>query len=515
MQPVVTVAEMRALERATIEELGLPGIVLMDTAGRATAAAVARVAPVGQVVVVCGPGNNGGDGYVVARVLAEAGRDVATLLAAPRDAIAGDAATELAVLERAGGVVLPCATAADLEAASGVLAEAAVVVDAVFGLGQTREVTGHYAAVIAAIERAPGVVVAVDQPSGIETDTGRVLGVAVDADVTVTFGALKIGLVTAPGFVHAGAVEVADVGIPRRLVDASAVGAGLWDATDAGRVAPRPHPTEHKGTRGHVVVVAGAPGTRGAGRLAALGALRAGAGLCTLAAPADANGELAAPDAVMTAVVDDAASVAAAIAGKAAVVVGPGMGRDDRARARLDAVLAAGVPAVVDADALFLLTDRLDAVVAAAGPVILTPHPKEAARLLGGTVADVARDRLAVARALAARSRAVVVLKGARTVVCDGTLGDEFCTINPTGGPALATGGTGDVLAGVIGGLVAQGVAPGDAARLGVWVHGRAGEALAAVLGARGAIASDLPEAVAREIAAVQDPPAQAARRIP
>ena len=503
MQPVVTVAEMRALERATIDELGLPGLVLMDTAGRAAAAAVARAAPAGPVVVVCGPGNNGGDGMVVARVLAEAGRDVVTLLVAARDAIKGDAATELAVLERAGGVILPGATAAELEAAADALAGAAVVVDAVFGLGQTRDVANHHAAVVAAIERAPGVVVAIDQPTGIETDTGRVLGVAVTADVTVTFGALKIGVVAAPGFVHAGVVEVADIGIPRRLIDASAIGAGLWEAADARRAVPRAHPTEHKGTRGHVVVVGGAPGTRGAGRLAALGALRAGAGLCTLAAPADANGELAAPDPVMTAVVDDAASVAAAIGGRSAVVVGPGMGRDDRARARLEAVLAGGVPAVVDADALFLLGGRLDAVAGAAGPAILTPHPKEAARLLGSTVADVERDRLAAARALATRSRAVVVLKGARTVVCDGTLGDEFCTLNPTGSPALATGGTGDVLAGVIGALVAQGLGPGDAARLGVWVHGAAGEALARTYGARGAIASDLPEAVARAIAAV------------
>src|SRR5688572_5391790 len=247
---------MRGLERATIEEIGLPGVVLMDTAGRAAAASVARVAPVGQVVVVCGPGNNGGDGFVVARVLAEAGRAVVTLLAAPRGAIRGDAATELAALERAGGVIRAAATAGELEAAGAMFGEAAVVVDAVFGLGQTRTVEGHYAAVVAAIERAPGVVVAIDVPTGIESDTGRVLGVAVTADVTVTFGALKVAVVSAPGFLHAGQVEVAGIGIPRRLIDASAVGACLWEEADARAVVPRPQAGEHKGTRGHVVCVA-------------------------------------------------------------------------------------------------------------------------------------------------------------------------------------------------------------------------------------------------------------------
>jgi ADP-dependent NAD(P)H-hydrate dehydratase / NAD(P)H-hydrate epimerase len=505
VRPAVTAAEMRALDRAAIDELGLPGMVLMETAGRAVAAAVERLAARGPVAVVCGPGNNGGDGYVIARVLAEAGRDVVTLLAAPRDAVKGDAAAYLAVLERAGGRVVAIATAAELAAHADVLANAAVIVDAVFGVGTTREVTGHYADVLRGIERAPGTVVAVDLPSGIETDTGRVLGVAVTAELTVTMAALKIGTVTSPGFAYAGRVEVADIGIPRALIASSAVGAGVWEAADARAVAPRPRATDHKGTRGHALVLAGAPGARGAGRMAAVAALRAGAGLVTLAAPvARAGDELAAPDPVMTAVVQDAGAVTAAIAGKAALVVGPGMGRDGAARARLDAALAAGVPAVLDADALALVAGRLEAVAASPGPVVLTPHPKEAAALLGASVAEVEADRLAAARAIAARSRSVVVLKGARTVVCDGTLADEFCTINPTGSPALATAGSGDVLAGVIGGLLAQGVGVADAARLGVWVHGAAGERLAARFGERGAIASDLPEEIAIALAALR-----------
>jgi len=507
MRPVVTTAEIRALDRATIDELGLPGMVLMETAGRAVAAAVLRAAGgAGSVAVVCGPGNNGGDGYVVARVVAEAGRDVVTLLAAPRDAIRGDAAAHLAALERAGGVVLPLATPADLDDHAGALSGAAVIVDAVFGVGSTRDLTGHYADVIRAIERAPGVVVAVDVPSGIDADTGRVLGVAITADVTVTMAALKIGITSSPGFAYAGRVEVAEIGIPGSLIAASAVGAGVWEQVDARAALPPVHATDHKGTRGHVLVIAGAPGARGAGRMCAIAALRAGAGLATLAAPVahpERGEELAAPDPVMTAVIDDAGAVTAALAGKAALVIGPGMGRDDRARARLDAALATGVRAVVDADGLFLAIGRLDAIAASPGPVVLTPHPKEAARLLGTTVDAVEADRLAAARTLAARSRSVVVLKGARTVICDGTLADDFCTINPTGGPALATAGSGDVLAGVIGGLLAQGVPIADAARLGVWIHGAAGEAVGEAYGDRGAVASDLPEAVARVMQAL------------
>lgn len=501
MKPVVTAAEMRALDAATIDEIGLPGMVLMENAGRAIAAAVAREAPRGAIAVVCGPGNNGGDGYVVARVLAEAGREVVTLLAAPRDAIKGDAAAHLAALERAGGVIVAASTAAELEHHAGVLDGAAAIVDAVFGIGVTRDVTGHYAAVIRAIEQSPGVVIAADIPSGVDTDTGRVHGVAVTADVTVTMAALKIGLVTSPGFVCAGTVEIAEIGIPRRLIDASAVGASLWDLDDARRAAPRPAAAEHKGTRGHVLALAGAPGTRGAGRLCAIASLRAGAGLVTLAGPtAHAEEEIVAPDPVMTAVVEDAGAVTAAAAGKSALVIGPGMGRDDRAAARLAAALATGTPAVIDADGLALITPERAA--ESPGSLVLTPHPKEASRLLGTTVPEIEADRLAAARTLAARSRSVVVLKGARTVVCDGTLGDEFCTINPTGSPALATGGTGDVLAGVIAALIAQGLPIAEAARLGVYVHGAAGDALYATHG-RGAISSDLPEAIARELAAL------------
>jgi len=501
MLPVVTAAEMRELDRATIAEIGLPGIALMETAGRAVAAAAARMlAEPGRsgdrrVAVVCGPGNNGGDGFVIARVLRGQGVDAAAYLAAGRDAIRDHAGDHLQILERAGGVVHAIDTPAALEVHRGAITGAALVVDALFGVGQVRPIEGHLAAVIAAMNEAPRRL-AVDIPSGLDSDTGRTLGTVVQAERTVTMGALKIALVSSPGFAACGEVEVADIGIPPALVAAARVRAGLVERADLARWLPRPRPLDHKGRRGHVLVVGGGPGMRGAGRLAALAALRAGAGLVTLAC-VGAPDAIGAPDAVMTRAIDG--PLTPLFDGKTAVVIGPGLGTAGDAAARVAEALASGLPTVLDADALNLLAATPAAIAAAAGPVVITPHPGEAARLLGGAVPDVERDRLAAARALAARTRAVVVLKGARAVVCDGTRGDDHCSINPTGGPALATGGSGDVLAGAIGALLAQGLAPVDAARAGAYVHGAAGDALGAAMG-RGAIASDLPAAIAAAI---------------
>jgi NAD(P)H-hydrate epimerase len=294
-------------------------------------------------------------------------------------------------------------------------------------------------------------------------------------------GALKVGLVSSPGFVHAGEVRVAEIGIPRALIQAQAVRAGVVERADL--AVPRWAATDHKGRRGHVLVIAGSPGHRGAGRLAALAAVRAGAGLVTLAGP----GDVTAADPIMTA---DTRDFAALVPGKDAIVIGPGMAKDPDL---VTAALASGLPCVLDADALN--QSRPELLARAAGPVVITPHPGEAARLLGTDIATIESDRLASVRRLAAATRAVAILKGARTVICDGTLGDEFVAINPTGGPALATGGTGDVLAGAIGALIAQGLAPAEAARTGVWAHGAAGDAAP-----RGAHAGDICDLFAAQL---------------
>lgn len=495
MLPVVTAEEMRALDRATIEEVGLPALTLMETAGRAVASAVlAQLDGEGHVAVVCGPGNNGGDGFVVARVLRDHGVDAVAYVAVPRSVVKGDAAAHLSILERAGGVVRMIETPEQLADVELAISTARICVDGLFGIGPVRPIAGHLAAVVAAINRAR-YRIAIDLPSGMDSDTGTVGGACVDAQRTVAMAAHKIALVSAPGFARAGEVEICDIGIPAGLIATAAVRAGLVEEADVRSWLPKPALLDHKGTRGHALIIGGAPGMRGAGRLAAIAALRAGAGLSTLAA--HAGDDLTAPDSVMTRAVDGA--IASLLAGKAAIVIGCGLGQDDAARGWLAEVLAAGVPAVVDADALNLLAADPAVLARAAGPIVMTPHPGEAARLLGIPTAAVEADRLAAARALAAKTRVVVVLKGARTIVCDGTLGDDYCSINPTGGPALATGGSGDVLAGTIGGLLAQGLSALDAARVGVYVHGIAGERLAQILG-RGTVSSELAPAIAAVI---------------
>jgi NAD(P)H-hydrate epimerase len=498
---------MRALDRATIDDVGLPAVTLMETAGRAVADAALRMLGPrrGHVMVVCGPGNNGGDGFVAARVLRDRGVDAVVYLAATFEAVRGDARVHLEIFERAGGVVRLIAAPDQLAGLGGSgaslvpllvpLLVPVLVIDALFGVGLARPIEGHLADVVAMMGKA-GRILAVDIPSGLDADTGCDLGAAVTAERTVTMAALKIALVSAPGFARAGEVEVADIGIPRALIAKSGARASLVEPADVTRWLPRIQALEHKGRRGHVLVIGGSPGMRGAGRLAAIAALRAGAGLCTLAA----DGELDAPDSVMTRSLAPGADLAGVLAGKAAVVIGPGLGASQASAARARAVLGSGIPAVFDADALNVLATAVSAIAGATGPVVLTPHPGEASRLLGIATAEIEADRLAAARALAAKTRAVVVLKGARTIVCDGASGDLHCSINPTGGPALATGGSGDVLAGTIGALLAQGLSAVDAARAGVFVHGAAGDRLAARHGARGAVSSDLPEAIASAI---------------
>ena len=505
MRPVVTAAEMRALDHATIDDIGIPAFTLMETAGRAVAHVAMEMLDDsgGHVAVVCGPGNNGGDGFVAARVLRDLGLDAAVYLAVGRSSIRGDAAAHLQVYERAGGVVRMVDTPQALGDLGDAIAGAALAVDALFGVGLSRPLEGHFADVVSLINHAQRRL-AVDIPSGLDADTGKVLGTVVAADTTITMGAMKIALASAPGFAHCGAVDVADIGIPSGVLATQAVRAGLVEEADVARWLPHAELLDHKGRRGHVLIIGGMPGMRGAGRLCANAALRAGAGLVTLATA----GDVIADDSVMTKAL--ATNLGELLAGKSAIVIGPGLGQSEPAAGWLGEVLASGVPAVLDADALNLVAGIIDAggrsesgrlhlgaVKGAAGPIVLTPHPGEAARLLGTTAAEIEADRFAAARALATRAHAVVVLKGARTIVCDGTLDDDYCSINPTGGPELATGGSGDVLAGMIGALLAQGVSAADAARAAVFVHGLAGERLAVEHGRRGVVSSDLPVAIA------------------
>jgi NAD(P)H-hydrate epimerase len=360
-----------------------------------------------------------------------------------------------------------------------------VVVDAIFGTGLARAVSGHYATLIDVINDSAAQVIAVDLPSGLAANTGASLGVAVAAHRTVTMAFHKIATAAAPGFAHCGQVRVAEIGIPEALAE----GSELWllEESDVSIRLPQPSPLDYKTRRGHALIIAGSPGKWGAGRLAAMAALRAGAGLVTLVGE---ERDPRAPDPVMTEPLT--AGVDALCKGKAALAVGPGMVTGSVGEAILDDCLQSSLPLVIDADGLNHLAGTVESLQQRSAPIVLTPHPGEAARLLGTTTSDVESDRAAAARELQARSGAVVVLKGARTLVADA----ETTLVVPTGGPGLATAGTGDVLTGTIVAMLAQGLGATDAALAGAYLHGLAGDLASQSKGRRGVVATDVVAAL-------------------
>ncbi|MGE5599249.1 MAG: NAD(P)H-hydrate dehydratase, partial [Bacteroidota bacterium] len=460
---VVTGTEMGLLDRRAQREYGLAGLILMENAGREVAAQVrARFGPAARAAVICGPGNNGGDGLVAARHLHLAGHRVSCLLAADDEAFRGDALTNLRIARALG---LPLHRPADggEDGLARALADYDVVIDALFGTGFRGVPRPPADGIIAAVNAAGRPVAAVDIPSGVEADTGAVHGAAVRAAVTVTFALPKLGCLLHPGADHAGELVVAPISLPLALADG--IERHLTERAEVGAWLPKRPRDAHKGLNGRVLIVGGSPGLTGAPFLAARGALRAGAGLVTALIPAG----LPAPEKpaeVMTGGLpagpggdlgDGAAETLFAFAEKADVLaVGPGMGCGEGAWAALSAVLRAWAgPLVLDADALNLMAARAAEVPMPRGPWILTPHPGEMARLVGAAVDRIQADRPGYAARLAARHQAVVVLKGRPTIIA---APDGRIRINPTGSPAMAAGGMGDVLTGVIAGLMGQGL---------------------------------------------------------
>jgi NAD(P)H-hydrate epimerase len=449
---------------------------------------------------------------VAARHLAQAGVAVHVLIAAARDKIRGDAAMMLAALERMGNVAVDDASGWSEQARwTAALAGTDVIVDALFGIGVRGAVVGVPGAAIAAMNAARARRLAVDVPSGLDADSGRADGAVLRADVTATMGARKLGLyleADAP----VGQVEVVDLGVPLPADAAAGARSFLLDAAAVAERLPRRRPSAHKTSSGHVLVVAGSPGKTGAAVLVGQAALRAGAGLVTLASTVAGQAALDAKVVeLMTAAyaADDdvdpevAAHALAKLAARAqAMVIGPGMPTGDRMRDVVRRVVATAVqPMVLDADALNALgTDAAAVLVQATAARVLTPHPGEMGRLAGASTAAVQADRLGHARRLAAATRAIVVLKGARTIVA---APDGATYVSPIACAALATAGSGDVLAGVIGALLARGCDALTAAQIGVYVHGAAGLDLEAVLG-DGVAAGDLPRAIAAVMARLQ-----------
>jgi NAD(P)H-hydrate epimerase len=496
--PLVTAAEMRALDRYTIDALAVPAEILMENAGRAVAEeALRECSSADGVSIVCGRGNNGGDGLVAARHLHQLGLDVRVVLLDAPASLAGPAATNL---DRSRRVGVPIAEREWQPPTRG------VVIDAIFGTGLSREVEGLAADLIRRIQACRDAaqgrvrVVAVDLPSGLCSDTGAILGCCVNADVTVALGLPKLGLALEPGRSVAGRISIARIGIADRM-PGSRARAELWTRATARDQLPARPAAGHKGTFGHALIVAGSEGKTGAAALAADGAVRVGAGLVTIACPAGLNDilEIKCTEAMTVPVADTterafAASgvetVLALAATRDAVGLGPGVGRSDETQALILALAKRlDIPLVIDADGLFPFAREPELLLERGAATILTPHPGEAANLLGIDVAAVNRDRPGTARRLAVQMGAVTALKGAATVIA---APDGRIAVNPTGGPALASGGSGDVLLGMVTGLLAQGLDAFEATALAVFLHGAAADRISARSGSSGLLASEL-----------------------
>ncbi len=505
MIPVLSRDQMRAFDRHAIDDCGVPGLVLMENAGRGATELVAREVPAGGIVVVCGAGNNGGDGFVIARRLRTLGRDVQVCLAVDPTKLAGDALANFRAWLGIGGDVVAVtddAALADLEAR---LSGAAGVVDGLFGTGLDRAIEGRFRSIVESINTTSARRIAIDVPSGIHADTGAVLGVAVRADATATFAHLKLGLCTTSGAEHAGRVEVVDIGVPPSLHAEAGHAARVVEDADVVRALGRRALSTHKASAGRVFAIAGSAGKTGAALLVARGALRAGAGLVTICTfPEAADSVDARVLEEMSARIDPArieASLDALLEGVDAIAIGPGLGLDARARKVVDHVVFgwSGVK-VVDADALTSFKGRVAELASAAGRVILTPHPAELGRLLDCTAADVERDRFGALSRTVDLTHAVVLLKGPRTLV--GAPG-ELPVVNASGTPALATGGSGDVLSGITAAFAAH-VDPFAAAWSAAHVHGRSAERWSALTGAdRGMLSHEIADGLPAAVAAL------------
>ncbi len=497
---VLTSAQMREAERRTIEDHGVSSLLLMERAGEAVVAAIAShvESRPGSVTVLCGRGNNGGDGWVVARLLRERGWDVLAVLFGCAGEVTGDARANLERARRLPIPLVEVASVGDWSRCRARLDTGCVVVDALFGTGLTRPLTGLLATVAGDVNAARGPVVAIDLPSGLLSDLSRRDAPCVRAALTVTFGAPKLPLVLRPA--PAGRVIVADIGIPEVVLADPGVPRMEVLAAGAIRSAVPVRPAEsHKGDFGRVLIVAGSRGRTGAARLAGLGALRAGAGLVTVATPASCQDVVACEPEYMTLGLPDREGVATgdglgALLGGAwdVVAAGPGLGIGAGCRTIVHALLDRPDrgPLVLDADALTACAaapDRLRG--RADAPVVITPHPGEMARLSGTTVAEVQRDRVGAAHGFAIDHGVHVVLKGARTVIA---APDGAVRINTTGNPGMAKGGSGDVLTGVVAAWLGQVQHVETAVALAVHLHGLAGDLAARRMGETGLLARDI-----------------------
>ena len=512
---VVTAAQMRQIDKNTIEGIGIPGIVLMETAGSAIVRSIEQHYPTAQRIgVFVGKGNNGGDGLVIARQLAHAGREVSIFLVSVPETFIGEARTNLNIAKNLGLQIEKILT--DIESIRTLRCE--LLVDTIFGTGLRGPVRESIANVINAINDLPIPVLAVDLPSGLDADTGNPLGTCVQADRTVTIGLPKRGLLIHPGAELAGKLEVVDIGFPQQIIDAQDIKVNWTTAKDAAKwIPPRP-PASYKGSFGRVLVVAGSTGMTGAAALASEAALRAGAGLVTLAIPKSLNPilevklsevmTLPLPETEAGSLTESAAETIIEFAEKTKSVfaIGPGLSQHPETVALVHQLVKEnvnqelGLRMVIDADGLNALAHAAELISLLGKDAVLTPHPGEMARLTNSTIPTLETDRIRTAEEFANQYGVTLVLKGAPTVTAEPS---GSIWINSTGNPGMATAGMGDVLTGIIAGLMAQNLSSETAAVLGVYLHGLAGDIAAEKLGWHGLIAGDVLKAVPEAISSL------------
>jgi NAD(P)H-hydrate epimerase len=506
---VAIAQQMRNIDERAIRTIGIPGIALMEKAGSGVVEAACDYFGPFQgrkVVVLCGGGNNGGDGFVIARYAVNHGAEVEVLLLTQKEKIEGDARTNLDVLTKLGRSVKQVKGKADIRKA---LSGAYLIVDALLGSGLTGEVKGLYREAINEANDAGGIVVSVDNPSGIAMDTGAVLGSAVMADLTVTLGLPKRGHFLYPGREYCGELEVVDIGLPPEVIEDEGILVETLEEEDAERFLPDRKGESHKGDFGHLLVLAGSIGYTGAASLSAMSALKVGTGLVTLGIPRSLNLIM---ERKLTEVITrplpetgtgsfsmEALDPMLELAcGKDAVALGPGLSMGEETGELVRQFLTrCDRTVVLDADGINALIGYEDFLGKRKGPTVMTPHPGELGRLIGMSGREINDNRIEICVEFARKWNVVLVLKGAPTIVSDR---GEISYINTTGNSGLATGGTGDVLTGAIGGFAAQGIDPFHAALCGTYYHGLAGDIAADLIGGRGMIAGDvmelLPEAL-------------------
>jgi NAD(P)H-hydrate epimerase len=525
---VLTAEAMREVDRSAIEGLGLPGLVLMENAALGVVDAISeaggKIGEATSAAVFCGPGNNGGDGFAIARHLAVRGWEVRIFLViggSGKSEPSGDAGVELAVCRRMELPIDEVKDSAGVRAALEAARALDLAIDALFGTGLGRGLEGVFAEVVEGINELPVPRVAVDLPSGLDASRHELIGPCVQADLTVTFAAPKVAHVLPPASGAVGELVIADLGIPPRLVDEVEEAGGrlhlLVEEELAGLLPPRER-NGHKGSYGHALLVAGAPGKAGAAILAARGAVRAGAGLVTIGVPEPIlqtvdlgsieSMTLALP-AGLTGLISEAAvdRVLDAAQGKAVLALGPGLGQEPETAAAIRRIVReAPLPIVADADALNAFAGRAGDLKDRPDATVLTPHPGELGRLLGIETSEIQKDRVATARRAAVETGAIVVLKGSQTLIASP---EREVWINSTGNPGMATGGSGDVLTGLVAGLLAQREAFAldvvDAVLLAVYLHGLAGDLAAAKLGEQALSAGDLLDFLPAAFAHLRD----------